>query len=174
DRRRVDPGRARRLYDRAARGEWLRGGRRGNGGEGGRSLPAAAGGRIRMTSVEIPVSIAAALPNLTVLDITNDVRREVASTGGSGIAFVSPNGDPSVIRVQERETGFFSDLEGLLERLVPLEAGERERLVSLLLGPRTEQIPFTDGSLCLGQWQRILLVGFDSHCSDEWMLTIVA
>jgi thiamine phosphate synthase YjbQ (UPF0047 family) len=127
-----------------------------------------------MTSVEIPVSIAAALPNLTVLDITNDVRREVSATGGSGIAYVSPNGDPSVIRVQERETGFFSDLECLLERLVPLEAGERERLLSFLLGPRTEQIPFSDGSLCLGQWQRILLVGFDSHCSDEWMLTLVA
>ncbi len=103
-----------------------------------------------MTSVEIPVSIAAALPNLTVLDITNEGRREVAATGGSGIAYVSPNGDPSVIRVQERETGFFSDIEGLLERLVPYEAGERERLVSLLLGPRTEQIPFLDGSLCLG------------------------
>jgi thiamine phosphate synthase YjbQ (UPF0047 family) len=127
-----------------------------------------------MTSVEIPVSIAAALPNLTVLDITNDVRHEVAATGGSGIAYVSPNGDPSVIRVQERETGFFSDLECLLERLVPLEAGERERLVSLLLGPRTEQIPFTEGSLCLGQWQRVLLVGFGDRCSDEWMLTIVA
>ena len=127
-----------------------------------------------MTSVEIPVSIAAALPNLTVLDITNDVRREVAATGGSGIAYVSPNGDPSVIRVQERETGFFSDLECLLERLVPLRAGERERLVSLLLGPRTEQIPFTNGALCLGQWQRILLVGFESRCSDEWMLTVVA
>ena len=127
-----------------------------------------------MTSVEIPVSIAAALPNLTVLDITNDVRREVAATGGSGIAYVSPNGDPSVIRVQERETGFFSDLECLLERLVPLEAGERERLVSLLLGPRTEQIPFSNGTLCLGQWQRILLVGFESRCSDEWMLTLLA
>ena len=126
-----------------------------------------------MTSVEIPVSIAAALPNLTVLDITNDVRREVAATGGSGIAYVSPNGDPSVVRVQERETGFFSDLECLLERLVPLEAGERERLVSLLLGPRTEQIPFLDGSLCLGQWQRILLVGFEPRLSDEWMLTLV-
>ena len=81
-----------------------------------------------MTSVEIPLSIAAALPNLTVLDITNDVQREVAAGGGSGIAFVSPNGDPSLIRVQERETGFFADLECLLERLVPLEAGERERL----------------------------------------------
>ena len=127
-----------------------------------------------MTSVEIPVSIAAALPNLTVLDITNDVRREVASTGGSGIAFVSPNGDPSLIRVQERETGFFSDLEDLLGRLVPLEAEERARLVSRLLGPRTEQIPFSDGSLCLGHYQRIFLVAFEDRCRDEWMLTVVA
>jgi len=127
-----------------------------------------------VTSVEIPVSIAAALPNLTVLDITNEVRREVASTGGSGIAFISPNGDPSLIRVQERETGFFSDLECLLERLVPLEAEERARLVSMLLGPRTEQVPFSDGSLCLGQYQRIFLVAFEDRCSDEWMLTVVA
>ena len=127
-----------------------------------------------MTSVEIPVSVAAALPNLTVLDITNDVRQEISATGGSGIAYVSPNGDPSVIRVQERETGFFSDLECLLERLVPLEAGERERLLSLLLGPRTEQIPFTNGSLCLGHYQRIFLVAFEDRCSDEWMLTVVA
>ena len=127
-----------------------------------------------MTSVEIPVSIAAALPNLTVLDITNDVRREVASMGGSGIAYVSPNGVPSVVRVQERETGFFSDLECMLERFVPKDVDERERLLSMLLGPRTEQIPFTDGSLCLGQWQRILLVGFESRCNDEWMLTVVS
>jgi thiamine phosphate synthase YjbQ (UPF0047 family) len=127
-----------------------------------------------VTSVEIPVSIAAALPNLTVLDITNDVRREIASTGGSGIAFVSPNGDPSLIRVQERESGFFSDLEGLLERLVPIEAEERARLVSMLLGPRTEQIPFSDGSLCLGRYQRIFLVAFEDRCNNEWMLTVVA
>lgn len=127
-----------------------------------------------MTSIEIPVSVAAALPNLTVLDITNDVQREIAAAGGSGIAFVSPNGDPSLIRVQERETGFFSDLESMLERLIPLEAGERERLVSLLLGPRTEQIPFSEGSLHLGQYQRIFLVAFDGGCSDEWMLTVVS
>jgi thiamine phosphate synthase YjbQ (UPF0047 family) len=127
-----------------------------------------------VTSVEIPVSIAAALPNLTVLDITNDVRHEVAATGGSGIAFVSPNGDPSVIRVQERETGFFSDLECMLERLVPLEVDERTRLVSMLLGPRTEQIPFSDGSLCLGHYQRIFLVAFEDRCSNEWILTLVS
>ena len=126
-----------------------------------------------MTSVEIPLSIAAALPNLTVLDITNDVQHEVAASGGSGIAFVSPNGDPSLIRVQERESGFFSDLESLLERLVPMAAGERERLISLLLGPRTEQIPFMDGRLQLGQYQRIFLVAFEDRCTDEWMVTVL-
>jgi thiamine phosphate synthase YjbQ (UPF0047 family) len=126
-----------------------------------------------MTSVEIPVSIAAALPNLTVLDITNDVRREVQATGGSGIAFVSPNGDPSLIRVQERESGFFADLECMLERLIPLELDERTRLVSMLLGPRTEQIPFSEGSLCLGHYQRIFLVAFEDRCSNEWLLTLV-
>jgi thiamine phosphate synthase YjbQ (UPF0047 family) len=126
-----------------------------------------------MTSVEIPLSVAAALPNLTVLDITNDVAHEVAATGGSGIAFVSPNGDPSLIRVQERETGFFSDLECMLERLVPLDLEERERLVVLLLGPRTEQIPFTEGQLHLGRYQRIFLVAFEDRCTDEWMVTVV-
>ena len=126
-----------------------------------------------MTSVEIPVSIAAALPNLTVLDITNDVQREVAASGGSGIAYVSPNGDPSLIRVQERETGFFADLECLLTRLIPLESVDRARLVSLLLGPRTEQIPYAGGELCLGQWQRILLVGFEDRCADDWTVTLV-
>lgn len=127
-----------------------------------------------MTSVEIPVSIAAALPNLTVLDITNDIRREIVSAGGSGIAYVSPNGEPSLVRVQERESGFFSDLECLLERLIPLEAAERTRMLTFLMGPRTEQIPFSGGRLCMGQWQRILLVGFDEGCRDEWMLTLVS
>jgi thiamine phosphate synthase YjbQ (UPF0047 family) len=126
-----------------------------------------------VTSIEIPMSIAAALPSLTVLDITNDVKREVAAAGGSGIAYVSPNGDPSLVRVQERESGFFEDLEGMLERLVPFDAAERARLVSLLLGPRTEQIPYVEGRLCLGRYQRIFLVGFEDRCDEEWMLTLV-
>jgi thiamine phosphate synthase YjbQ (UPF0047 family) len=126
-----------------------------------------------VTSIEIPVSIAAALPSLTVLDITNDVKREIADVGGSGIAYVSPNGEPSLVRVQERESGFFEDLEGMLERLVPIEAAERARLVSMLLGPRTEQIPYVDGRLCLGRYQRIFLVGFEDHCTDDFLVTLV-
>ena len=126
-----------------------------------------------MTSVQIPVSIAAALPNLTVLDVTNDVKREVAAEAGSGIAYISPDGDPSLVRIQERETGFFFDLECLLERLIPLDADRRARLIQLLLGPRTEQIPYRDGVLCLGQWQRVLVVRFEDEGSDDWTLTLL-
>jgi thiamine phosphate synthase YjbQ (UPF0047 family) len=125
-----------------------------------------------MTSVEIPYSIACALPSLTVVDITNDVVNELGSNGhADGIAYVSPTDSTGLVRINERETGFFEDLEDLLERLVPLEIPERERLVRFLLGPRTEQIPFRDARLCLGQWQRVLLLGFDSSSPGGWTLT---
>ena len=126
-----------------------------------------------MTSVEIPYSVAAALPSLAVLDITNEIAHEVAAAEfGSGIAFVS-SGCDSLVRVNEREGGIFCDLEVLLARLVPLEISDRERMLGLLLGPRTEQIPFSDGHLHLGRYQRIFLVAFEDRCTDEWMVTIV-
>lgn len=126
-----------------------------------------------MTSVEVPYSIAAALPSLSVLDITNDVSREIAASGiSSGIVYVSAGPD-CLVRVNERESGFFCDVERLFTRLVSLDAPERVRLLSFLLGPRTEQVPFMNGCLCLGQWQRVLLVGFDESCRGEWTLTLV-
>ena len=127
-----------------------------------------------MTSVEIPYSIACALPTLAALDITNEIQLELrASRRGDGIAYVSPEDGPSLVRVCERESGFFEDVEALLARMIPEEVEERERLVCALLGPRTEQVPFRDGSLCLGQWQRVLLVSFEGACRDRWTLTLV-
>jgi thiamine phosphate synthase YjbQ (UPF0047 family) len=127
-----------------------------------------------MTSIEVPYSIAAALPTLSVMDITNEIARSVAgSERGEGIAYVSATQGLSLIRVQERETGFFEDLECLLERVVPSAAPSRERLVHALLGTRTEQIPFCAGRLCLGQWQRIMLFSLDSESSPDWSLTLV-
>jgi len=124
--------------------------------------------------VEVPYSIASALPSLTVLDITNEVRRELRDSGyESGIAYVSPLDAVALVRVQERESGFFTDLEELLTRLVPQEEPERERLLCMLLGPRTEQIPFSDGELCLGRWQRILLLGFERPSQPRWELTLL-
>ena len=127
-----------------------------------------------MTSVEIPYSIAAALPTLSVMDITNDVSQSIARADcRDGIAYVHPLHSLTVVRVQERESGFFSDFEELLTRLVPHEQSERERLLCLLLGPRTEQIPFAGGDLCLGTWQRILLFGFDRPSEPRWELTLL-
>jgi thiamine phosphate synthase YjbQ (UPF0047 family) len=126
-----------------------------------------------MTSVEVPYSIAAALPSLAVLDITNDVAHEVADAGvRSGIAYISGSGE-SLVRASEREAGLFEDLEELCSRLVPLETRERERLLAFLLGPRTEHVPFVDGRLCLGRWQRLLLFSFEESCRSDWTLTVV-
>ena len=127
-----------------------------------------------MTSIEIPVSIAAALPSLAVMDITNDVAREVAAAEvKDGIAFLHADSSHTIIRVQERETGFFEDLEVLLERVVPSSQRRREKLLAFLLGPRSEQIPVADGALCLGQWQRILHFSLDAQHRPEWTLTLL-
>ncbi len=126
-----------------------------------------------MTSVEIPYSVAAALPTLAVLDITNDVAREVSASGlEDGIAYVSAGAERSLVRVNERESGFFCDLEDLLTRLIPLDVAERERLICLLLGPRTEQVPFSAGGLCLGTYQRVFLIGFGNFRGD-WAVTVL-
>ena len=127
-----------------------------------------------MTSVEIPSSVAAALPTLAVFDITNELSRDVRKADiASGLAYVTPVAATSLIRVTERESGFFCDFEEMLSRLGPLTAETRERLILGLLGARTEQIPFTDGRLAMGQWQRVLLFGFNGDPRADYSLTLV-
>ena len=127
-----------------------------------------------MTSIEVPYSIAAALPTLSVMDITNEVSKTVATSGKrDGIAYVTATDALSLIRVQERETGFFEDLECMLERVVPGDVQSRERLVHALLGSQTEQVPFSEGCLCLGQWQRVLLFSLDADHRNDWSLTLL-
>ena len=126
-----------------------------------------------MTSVEVPYSIACVLPSLVVIDVTNEIAHTVSSAEpAAGIAFVTA-GDDGLIRVNEREDGFFRDVGALLDRLVPENAEARDRMLGLLLGARSEGIPFADGQLCLGRWQRILLVGFREGFVPEWHVTLV-
>jgi thiamine phosphate synthase YjbQ (UPF0047 family) len=127
-----------------------------------------------VTSVQIPHSVAAALPTLSVFDITNEVSRDVAAAHASrGIAYVTAAAPSSLIRVSERESGFFCDIEAMLERLVPRARPDRERMLLALLGPRTEQIPVEGGRLCLGQWQRVLLFCIDGDTKAEYNLTLL-
>ena len=127
-----------------------------------------------MTSVEIPQSVAAALPTLSVFDITNEVQRDVgARPSDQGIAYITAAAPSSLVRVSERESGFFCDVESLLERMIPGSRGDRERMLLALLGPRTEQVPVTNGRLCLGQWQRVLLFCLDGDTRADYTLTLV-
>ena len=127
-----------------------------------------------MTSIEVPYSIAAALPTLSVMDITNDVAKAVGDCDGrDGIAYIHAVPASSVVRIQERETGFFEDLEALLERVVPGATPMRERILSSLLGPRTEAVPFKAGCLCLGTYQRVLLFSLDAEHRPEWSVTLL-
>ena len=127
-----------------------------------------------MTSIEVPYSIAAALPTLSVMDVTNDVAQTLARSGRSdGIAYIHATHGRSLVRIQERETGFFEDLECMLERVVPGAVQSRERLVHALLGSQTEQVPFSEGCLCLGQWQRIMLFSLDAEHRNDWTLTLL-
>jgi thiamine phosphate synthase YjbQ (UPF0047 family) len=127
-----------------------------------------------MTSVQIPHSVAAALPTLSVFDITNEISRDVASASCErGIAYVTATVPSSLVRVSERESGFFCDLEALFERVLPGARTDRERMLIALLGPRTEQIPFEAKRLCLGQWQRVLLFCLDGDARADYSLTLL-
>jgi thiamine phosphate synthase YjbQ (UPF0047 family) len=61
----------------------------------------------------------------------------------------------------------------LLDRVVPSGTPARERIVSALLGPRTEAVPFKEGGLCLGTWQRVLLFSLDAEHRGEWSITLL-
>jgi thiamine phosphate synthase YjbQ (UPF0047 family) len=127
-----------------------------------------------MTSIQIPQSVAAALPTLSVFDITNEVQRDVAAGWPDhGIAYITAAVTTSLVRISERESGFFCDVEALLERFVPGSSADRERMLLALLGPRTEGVPFRDGRLCLGTWQRVLLFCLDGDTRADYTLTLI-
>jgi thiamine phosphate synthase YjbQ (UPF0047 family) len=128
-----------------------------------------------MTSIEIPYSVAAALPTLSALDITNDIQRALAESEiDNGVALISPLSERALVRANEREAGIFEDFENLLARLVPLDWTGREAQLIMLLGPRGDQIPFSSGCLQLGEWQRVLLLSFDAtFCEPGWRMTLI-
>ena len=113
-----------------------------------------------------------------VVDITDGVARVVATSGitaGVAVAFVV--GSTAAVTTMEHEPGGVTDLQALLDRLVPPE-GEYEHnrrnhdtnahahLRASIVGP-SEAIPVVDGHLALGTWQQLVLVDFDDRPRDR-------
>ena len=90
-----------------------------------------------------------------------------------GLACVFASGSTVAITTMEYEPGGVSDLQALLDRLIP-SAGDYEHnrlnhdtnahahLRAAVIGP-SETVPVLDGRLSLGTWQQLVLLDFDDR-----------
>jgi secondary thiamine-phosphate synthase enzyme len=113
-----------------------------------------------------------------VADLTEGVARIVATAGADrGLVTVFAVGATVAVTTMEYEPGGVSDLQGLLERLIPTrgdyehnrlnhDSNSHAHLRAALIGP-SETIPIIDGRLALGTWQQIVLIDFDDRARDR-------
>ncbi len=109
-----------------------------------------------------------------IVDITAGVA-SIARTAevGRGLVCVFARGSTVAVTTMEYEPGGVSDLQALLERLVPArgeyshnrlnhDTNAHAHLRAAVIGP-SETIPLVDGQLALGTWQQIVLIDFDDR-----------
>jgi secondary thiamine-phosphate synthase enzyme len=109
-----------------------------------------------------------------VVDLTEGVRSIVARSGvEAGVAAVFAVGATVGVTTIEHEPGAVTDLQALLDRLIPPEGSyehnvrnhdtnAHSHLRAALIGP-SETIPIVAGKLGLGTWQQIVLLDFDDR-----------
>src|SRR4051794_14537556 len=109
-----------------------------------------------------------------IVDITEGVASVVRTAGVErGVATAFAVGSTMAITTMEYEPGGVTDLQQLLDQLIPAQGSyEHNRLNhdtnahahlrAALVGP-SETIPIVDGRLSLGTWQQIVLLDFDDR-----------
>ncbi|HLY51315.1 MAG TPA: secondary thiamine-phosphate synthase enzyme YjbQ [Solirubrobacteraceae bacterium] len=112
--------------------------------------------------------------NGEVVDLTEGVRSIVrTSEVDRGLVTVFATGSTVAVTTMEFEPGGVSDLQALLERLIPAQGEYKHNrlghdtnahahLRAAVIGP-SESIPLIDGALALGTWQQIVLIDFDDR-----------
>jgi secondary thiamine-phosphate synthase enzyme len=113
-----------------------------------------------------------------VVDLTDGVARVIAATGvARGLVTVFGIGATVAVTTMEYEPGGVSDLQRLLDRLIPVEgdyehnrlnhdSNSHAHLRAALIGP-SETIPVIEGRMTLGTWQQVVLVDFDDRPRDR-------
>ena len=109
-----------------------------------------------------------------IVDLTDGVKSVVRTAGvDRGTVTVFATGSTVAITTMEYERGGVSDLQALLDRLIP-ERAEYEHnrlnhdtnahahLRAAVIGP-SETIPVVEGHLALGTWQQVVLIDFDDR-----------
>ena len=109
-----------------------------------------------------------------IVDLTPGVERLIATSEvDRGVATVFATGSTVAVTTMEYEPGAVSDLQALLDRLIPPggsyehnrlnhDTNAHAHLRAALIGP-SETIPVVGGRLALGTWQQIVLIDFDDR-----------
>ncbi|MBU7048359.1 MAG: YjbQ family protein [Theionarchaea archaeon] len=101
-----------------------------------------------------------------LIDITDEAQKMVEKGSGILIAFVTHT--TAGVYVNENEPGLREDVLGMLDRLVPPQSYNHNKidnnadshLKAILVG-NSAVIPIENGKLCLGMWQRLFFCEFD-------------
>jgi secondary thiamine-phosphate synthase enzyme len=113
-----------------------------------------------------------------IVDLTEGVARIVGTAGvDHGLVTVFAVGSTVAVTTMEYEPGGVSDLQRLLDRLIPAlgdyehnrlnhDSNSHAHLRAALIGP-SETIPVVDGRLALGVWQQIVLLDFDDRARER-------
>lgn len=115
-------------------------------------------------------------------NITKTVAAAVAGAGlKAGIVTVFVRHTTASVMIIEDEPGIRADTQTFWDRVVPADpdwqhnrrnAGEdngHSHLRGQLQGPSLT-IPFSDGALCLGTWQQIVVIDFDTRARTRELL----
>ena len=109
-----------------------------------------------------------------IVDITPGVASVVSTSGVErGLVNVFATGSTVAVTTMEYEPGGVSDLQSLLDRLIPVrgdyehnvrnhDTNAHAHLRAAVIGP-SESIPLVDGRLALGTWQQVVLIDFDDR-----------
>jgi secondary thiamine-phosphate synthase enzyme len=112
--------------------------------------------------------------NGDAIDLTEAITRELQGSGvQSGTVTVFVKHTTAAITIIEVEPGLLTDYKAWWDKAVPREYAYKHHLVegednghahvrASTLGPSIV-IPFTDGCMTLGTWQRVVLMDFDTR-----------
>lgn len=110
------------------------------------------------------------------VDLTDDVQQRIMESGlRSGLVVVTSLHTTASLLLNEHEPELLKDLDDFLSRLAPEESGYAHNAVPCLPGERPNghahcqalllqaslTLPFVDGRLILGRYQRIFLIELD-------------
>lgn len=162
----------------------------GNGQKTENSCESSSTGAVKINQHRLKIRT---LSEFDVIDITTEIQRAIDESGiQEGYALVYSPHTTCAVLLNEKESGLLSDINSILCRLVPqqdgylhddfdvrtenMQEGETKNahshLRQVLAGKTSEYIPISQGSLLLGQWQRVMFVEFDCSRDREALIQI--